>query len=1268
MSSIAPSTPVTARKSKFDKYTVVQTNLQHAKEAWDTLSTKLINKINPIILATEPYFTKDRKLPQVNKDLTAFYSRKCTIDTPRAAVLIHKVLEDKCWELQQFTTRDQVVIRIKYGKKDIILGSVYMDGNKQVPPESTKPIIAYAKKHKLPLIVGSDTNSRHILWGDRLTNKRGGDLLDFLESNNLQWSNTGSIPTFCNSRGHTSIVDLTITNEEGAKIVKDWSVKLDHSSSDHRYIFFQISKVAKTETKPFRQTKNTNWEHYDNALDNNKMLKDLRSKQLHSKHDIDIAATQAINIVTEAYNNSCPLTYVSNSVKKPPWLTPEIQTAQKEIKHKLMKARNTKANRDWAAHRSHTKNYKKLVKKTKRESWKNFCKEAESVHESARMNKILKTCTNPHEKLNAVYNAKGKLTQDPSETLTVLIDTHFKECETGEEAEISEATSPEEQTIAKIYNEERISEAVKAFKPYKAAGPDGIQPILLQKAWKHIGAVTRNIMIASHRLQHIPAPWTESKGIFLNKPGKTDYHQAKSFRTITLAPTFLKLHERVVLWHMQHDLNMEELSSDRQHGFRKGKSTESALHKVIHKIESRIAKNGYVLGTFLDIEGAFDNVSHKAIAEAINKSPVDKSTAGWITAMVTSRKLTITHKTCTKRFHVKRGCPQGGILSPFLWNLVVEDLLQYSAKEIPGYLQAFADDLVVLCECNDYEVARARTIKSIQTIERWCKTKGLNISALKTKIINFTTKTKKSKLLLKPFMVGGKPISLSKTVKFLGVTLDSKLNFNEHITKIAEKATASLMQCKKAVGPTWGLTPKTCRWMYQAVIRPIITYCATVWIRALATDHNRKKLRSVQALALRIMSGALPGTPSEALNYITCTPDIINFLNGEAAKGASRLQAYNDWTKETLPTGSGIFNAHSTINNEFIKNLDMPKANKDLIKPKLAFNKSYKLQYPKGTTELELYKGNLKEAISKINPEAITCYTDGSKNEKDDTGYGYIITTHNNSTELHKVAAKMPNFSSVFQAEVTAITTSAIKLQGTCGKEIIFLTDSLSALQTLNNKLINSMTIKRCHNSLNELAKHNDVKLMWVEAHKGHWGNEEADTLAKEGTTSNNIVPGYIPQSHIKQQINLAVMEMDKCDWSITNYRHTNLTIGQNTKTTAKDLRSLETNREKYRAAIHLITGHAALNHHLHKMQQVETNICAYCETEEETTSHFLGTCPAFARIRGEIFNTYYASISDIFENHNIKEIARYAVKTKRFTEFDGPDPGGGQVDTSITE
>ena len=124
-------------------------------------------------------------------------------------------------------------------------------------------------------------------------------------------------------------------------------------------------------------------------------------------------------------------------------------------------------------------------------------------------------------------------------------------------------------------------------------------------------------MIKSHEMQHVPGSWTESNGIFLPKPGKTDNNKSNSYRTITLSPTLLKLQEKVILWHMQHDLGMEDILSKKQFGFKKGTSTMTAFHKVIHKIEKRIAKKVYVLGTFLDIERAFDNVSFEAISEAI---------------------------------------------------------------------------------------------------------------------------------------------------------------------------------------------------------------------------------------------------------------------------------------------------------------------------------------------------------------------------------------------------------------------------------------------------------------------------------------------------------------------------------------------------------------------------------------------------------------------------------------------------------------------------
>ena len=805
-----------------------------------------------------------------------------------------------------------------------------------------------------------------------------------------------------------------------------------------------------------------------------------------------------------------------------------------------------------------------------------------------------------------------------------------------------------------------MKEAVKAFEPNKAAGPDGLQPCIIQNTWDHISGVIQNIMITSHKLQHVPTPWNESKGIFLAKPGKTDYQQAKSFRTITLSATMLKLQERLILWHMQHDLKMDDQTNDQQYGFRKGRSTEGALHKIIYKIEKRIAKKGYVIGTFLDIEGAFDNVSHKAIAEAVYATPVDKSTAGWIINMVTNRQLTITHKTATKRFRVRRGCPQGGILSPFLWNLVVDDLLRYTAKEIPGYLQAFADDLVVLCESNDLEVARSRTITTIKSIERWCQSKGLKISALKTKIINFTWKTKWT---LKPIKVGGEIIPLAKSVKFLGVHLDPKLNFNEHISKIAANATASLMamQCKRAVGPTWGLNPQTCKWLYLTTIRPILSYCSTVWIRALTTENNRKVIRKVQSLALRILSGAMPGTPNEALDHIIGIPGIINYLNGEAAKGATRLQSQNTWTKEVVNATEGTILSHATMNNEYIKNLGLPQAAKDLIKPKLIIKRAYTTKYPT-KQEADQYKSDLPDMINSLPIETITCYTDGSKTDEEDTGYGYFITTENNNTVLAEHSARLPSFCTVYQAELSAITAAVNQLQsiGVKDKEIIILSDSRSAIQTLNNRLIKSNTALQCHRALNALGLNNTVKVMWVEAHCGIYGNEKADGLAKEGTKHNTYATGYIPQSYIKQHINKTVVEMSEHEWSMTNFRHTNLTLGPNTKTTRKDLQGLEKNRNKFRIAIQLITGHIGLNDHLHKMTLVDSKTCPYCELEDETTGHYLGTCPSFAMIRGEIFNTYYASLSDIFENHRITEIVRYAIKTERFLEYKGPDPGGG--------
>ena len=77
--------------------------------------------------------------------------------------------------------------------------------------------------------------------------------------------------------------------------------------------------------------------------------------------------------------------------------------------------------------------------------------------------------------------------------------------------------------------------------------------------------------------------------------------------------------ERLVLWHMEEDLKIYSKLSKRQYGFTKGASTETSLHKLVHRIERAILNSGMALGTFLDIEWAFDNVAFHAIEKALNK-------------------------------------------------------------------------------------------------------------------------------------------------------------------------------------------------------------------------------------------------------------------------------------------------------------------------------------------------------------------------------------------------------------------------------------------------------------------------------------------------------------------------------------------------------------------------------------------------------------------------------------------------------------------------
>ena len=98
-----------------------------------------------------------------------------------------------------------------------------------------------------------------------------------------------------------------------------------------------------------------------------------------------------------------------------------------------------------------------------------------------------------------------------------------------------------------------------------------------------------------------------------------------------------------------------------------------------------------------------------------------------------------------------------------------------------------------------------------------------------------------------------------------------------------------------------------------------------------------------------------------------------------------------------------------------------------------------------GTDTIE-YRDSLQNIIDNIPSETITCYTDGSRTDSG-SGAGYIITTDNNKTTLDERSFKLPDYSTVYQTELTAIIEACKYLSTYTNTQIIIWSDSLSSIQ-----------------------------------------------------------------------------------------------------------------------------------------------------------------------------------------------------------------------------
>ena len=262
-----------------------------------------------------------------------------------------------------------------------------------------------------------------------------------------------------------------------------------------------------------------------------------------------------------------------------------------------------------------------------------------------------------------------------------------------------------------------------------------------------------------------------------------------------------------------------------QHGFQKGKSTESAISQTVNYIEKHINNGEDVLGVFFDIQAAFDTICPKHIKNSLLKHGADGDIAEWYYKYITHRNLTTTIGGHTYKITVGIRFPQGGVCSAKFWIIAFNEAIEIiNTYGITG--QGFADDCGPLIGGNSTHDMYKNMQRMLNKLYLWGKSKNLTFNPEKSIAILLCKKRKPQEKYLK---MGGKLIKHDKQVKYLGVTLDKKLNWRLHINDKINTCKGMLTNLLNKYRHTTRSRPKLMKWIYTGVIRPKLTYACMIW-------------------------------------------------------------------------------------------------------------------------------------------------------------------------------------------------------------------------------------------------------------------------------------------------------------------------------------------------------------------------------------------------------------------------------------------------------
>ena len=422
-------------------------------------------------------------------------------------------------------------------------------------------------------------------------------------------------------------------------------------------------------------------------------------------------------------------------------------------------------------------------------------------------------------------------------------------------------------------SEEGVTKLLKGLNPAKASGPDNIQSRVLKELAGTISPCLCKIFQKSLDTGEIPNDWKTANVAPIYKKGQRDI--AANYRPISLTCITSKILEHIVVSHIMKYADKHGILYELQHGFRSGRSCETQLVSFIDDVSKSLEKGHQTDVLIMDFSKAFDKVDHNLLCHKLYQYGINGNINKWIGNFLNNRtQSVVVEGESSGAVDVESGVPQGSVLGPTLFLFYINDL----AENLSSKIRLFADDTIaylVINSMTDTEVLQS----DLDRLAVWEKNSRMEFHPEKCNVISIS---RKRDPILQNYTLHGHLLEHVTSAKYLGITINSNLNWDEHINNTTTKANKTLGFLRRNLK----ISSKNVKEKaYNSLVRPLVEYASTVWDPY--TKAKIHQLEMVQRRGARFVTGRHSCTSS-----VSEMLDELGWQSLEARRRTARLTMF----------------------------------------------------------------------------------------------------------------------------------------------------------------------------------------------------------------------------------------------------------------------------------------------------------------------------------------------------------------------------------------